>query len=134
MSIGFLVPLALFWEYFRRRSLIMPEWAFLTNHALVLSYLAKHPSITAREMSMDIGITERAIRKIIADLDDAGYIRKRKVGRGMRYRIDPDLPMRSDAHEDIGVGAFLEALGWKRRRRRPRTANSSGDAKTSKPD
>ena len=112
----------------------MPEWAFLTNHALVLSYLAKHPSITAREMSMDIGITERAIRKIIADLDDAGYIRKRKVGRGMRYRIDPDLPMRSDAHEDIGVGAFLEVLGWKRKRRRPRTASSSGDAKTSKPD
>ncbi|MBL7164973.1 MAG: helix-turn-helix transcriptional regulator [Dehalococcoidales bacterium] len=112
----------------------MPEWAFLTNHALVLSYLAKHPSITAREMSMDIGITERAIRKIIADLDDAGYIGKRKVGRGMRYRINPDLSMRNDAHEDIGVGAFLEVLGWKRRRRQPRTASSSGDAKTSKPD
>jgi len=98
----------------------MPEWAFLTNHALVLSYLAKQPSITAREISLAIGITERAIRKIIADLDEAGYISKRKIGRGMRYRINPDLSMRSDAHQDIAIGDFLEALGWKRRRRRPR--------------
>jgi DNA-binding transcriptional ArsR family regulator len=104
------------------------EWTFLTNHALVLSYLAKHPSITAREISIDIGITERAIRKIIADLDEAEYINKRKVGRGTRYRINPDLSLRDDAHDDIAIGDFLEALGWKRRRRKSRPANSSGDA------
>ena len=109
----------------------MSEWAFLTNHALVLSYLAKHPSITAREISMDIGITERAIRKIIADLDEAGYINKRKVGRGTRYRINPDLSMRSDTHDDIAIGGFLEALGWKRRRRRSQADKSSGDTATS---
>lgn len=109
----------------------MPEWAFLTNHALVLSYLAKHPSITAREISLDIGITERAIRKIIADLDEAGYISKRKVGRGTRYRINPDLSMRNDAHEDIDIGDFLGALGWKRRRQRSRADKSSGDTSTS---
>jgi len=103
----------------------------LTNHALVLSYLAKHPSITAREISLDIGITERAIRKIIADLDEAGYINKRKVGRGTRYRINPELSMRSDTHDDTSIGGFLEALGWKRRRRRSRTDKSSGNAATS---
>lgn len=105
----------------------MPEWAFLTNHALVISYLAKKPSITAREISFAIGITERAIRKIIADLDDAGYISKKKVGRGTRYRINPDLSMRSDAHEDIAIGDFLEALGWKRRRQ-SRTTKTAGEA------
>ncbi|MFX0203892.1 MAG: hypothetical protein ACFFCW_47960 [Candidatus Hodarchaeota archaeon] len=47
----------------------MKEWTFLTNHALVLVYLAKHPQITALELSMPIGITERAVRKIIADLE-----------------------------------------------------------------
>ena len=110
----------------------MPEWTFLTNHALVLSYLAKHHSITAREISIDIGITERAIRKIIADLDEAGYISKRKVGRGTRYRINPDMSLRSDTHDNIAIGDFLEALGWKRRRRRLRTdKNSSGDIATS---
>jgi DNA-binding transcriptional ArsR family regulator len=116
-----------FLEYFRGRYLIVSEWAFLTNHALVLSYLAKHPSITAREISIDIGITERAIRKIIADLDEAGYIHKRKVGRGTRYRINPDLSMRSDAHEDIAIGDFLEALGWRRRRQKSRAEKVRGD-------
>lgn len=103
----------------------MSKWAFLTNHALVISYLAKNPSITAREISLAIGITERAIRKIIADIHEAGYISKKKVGRGTRYRINPDLSMRSDAHEDIAVGDFLEALGWKRRRRRARVTKTA---------
>ncbi len=47
----------------------MAEWTFLTNHARVLSFIAKHPSITALELSNSIGITERATRKIIADLE-----------------------------------------------------------------
>ena len=71
----------------------MGEWTFLTSHARVLSFIAKHPSVTALELSNSIGITERATRKIIADLEASGYISKRKVGRRNRYRIDPDQPM-----------------------------------------
>lgn len=109
----------------------MSQWTFLTNHALVLSYLAKHSSITAREISLDIGITERAIRRIIADLDEGGYITKRKAGRGTRYRINPDLAMRNDAYDDIAIGDFLEAMGWKRRRRRSRADKVSDDTQAS---
>ncbi len=112
----------------------MSEWTFLTNYALVLTYLAKQPSITAREISIDCGITERAIRKIIANLDEAGYIRKRKVGRGMRYRINPNLLLRHDTYNEIVIGDFLQALGWKRRRRRQKPTRSSGDVSSSKSD
>ncbi len=112
----------------------MPEWTFLTSHALVLSYLAKQPSITAREISIDCGITERAIRTIIANLDEAGYIRKRKVGRGMRYRINPDLLLRHDTYNEIVIGDFLQALGWKRRRRRLKPALSNSGVSPSKSD
>jgi DNA-binding transcriptional ArsR family regulator len=94
------------------------EWAFITNHGLVLNFLAKRPRITARELSATIGVTERAVRKIIADLDGAGYITKKKEGRRLRYRINPDLPLRHDTHGEIAVGDFLEALGWKGRRKR----------------
>ena len=94
----------------------MVEWTFVTNHALVLSFLAKQPRITARELSATIGVTERTVRKIIADLDEAGYITKKKQGRRIRYRINPDLSMRHDAHQEIAVGHFLEALGWRGRR------------------
>mgnify|MGYP001105408346 CR=1 FL=1 len=96
----------------------MPEWTFVTNHALVLNFLAKQPRITARELATAIGITERTVRKIIADLDAAGYISKKKQGRRIRYRINPHLSLRHDAHQEIAVGDFLKALGWKRRRKR----------------
>jgi len=96
----------------------MPEWRFLTNYALVLSLLAKQPKITARELSASIGITERATRKIIANLEATGYIRKKKEGRRIRYRINPDLSLRHDTCQEMAIGNFLEALGWKRRRKR----------------
>ena len=97
----------------------MPEWMFLTKHALVLSFIAKHPRITARELGIAIGITERAVRKIIADLYVAGYITKKKEGRGVRYRIKPELSLRHDMHREIAIGDFLESLGWKRRKKQP---------------
>jgi len=100
----------------------MAEWTFVTNHALVLSFLAKQPRITARELATNIGVTERTVRKIIADLDEGGYITKKKQGRRIRYRINPDLSLRHDAHQEIAVGDFLAALGWKRRRRSGRGA------------
>lgn len=103
----------------------MPEWGFLTNHALVLSHIAKHPRITARELASAIGITERAVRKFIADLDAAGYITKKREGRGIRYRINPDLPLRHDTFREIAIGDFLESLGWKGRRKRTKTMSSS---------
>jgi DNA-binding transcriptional ArsR family regulator len=93
----------------------MHGWTFLTNHGLVLSVLAKCPRITGRELSAAVGITERATRKIIADLEAEGYISKKKEGRGIRYRINPDLPMRHETYEDTAIGDFLKALGWKKK-------------------
>lgn len=99
----------------------MPEWMFLTQHALVLSLIARQPRITGRELATALGITERTVRRVLADLDAAGHIRKKKVGRGVKYGINPDLSLRHDTHREVAVGNFLETLGWKRRRRRPRT-------------
>ena len=96
----------------------MPEWTFLTNHALVLSYIARHPRITARDLANDIGITERATRKIIADLLDVGYITKRREGRRNHYRVNPDVTLRHPSHGETAVGDLLEALGWKGRKPR----------------
>lgn len=96
----------------------MPEWMFLTKHALVLSLIAKNPRITAQELATSIGTTERQIRRIIADLFNDGYINKKRVGRGTRYRINPNLPLRHDTHQEIAIGDFLDTLGWKQNRRK----------------
>jgi DNA-binding transcriptional ArsR family regulator len=92
----------------------MPEWTFITKHAVLLSLIARHPRITARELATLLGITERAVRKIIADLYTAGYIGKKREGRGVRYSINPDLPLRQDTHREFAVGDMLMSLGWER--------------------
>ncbi len=94
----------------------MPGWKFLTNHALVLCLIAQQPRITAREISSTIGITEKATRNIINDLEIDGYVTKKREGRRIRYWVDPDLPLRSETQQDKAIGDLLETLGWKRRR------------------
>ncbi len=91
----------------------MSEWRFLTNHALVLVFLANDPQITGQELSLSIGITERAVRRIIADLEEAGYIKKTKEGRRIKYRINDKLPFRHPAQRDKEIRILLEGLRWK---------------------
>jgi len=100
----------------------MPEWKFLTNHALVLCLIAQQPRITAREIATTIGITEKAIRNIIKDLENDEYITKKREGRRLRYRVDPDMPLRHEIQQDNSIGNLLETLGWRPgRRKRQRT-------------
>jgi len=88
----------------------MATWTFLTNHAIVLFFLAKHPLITGRELSTLIGITERSVRNIIADLESEGYIRRSKEGRQVRCKINPHLPLRHHTQKDKAIRILLEAL------------------------
>jgi biotin operon repressor len=96
----------------------MAEWTFLTNHALVLSFLAKHRMITGLEVSREVGITERAVRKIIADLEKGGYIVKTREGRRAYYTVKPRLPLRHKTQRDKGIGNLLGLLGWKGTKRK----------------
>ena len=88
----------------------MATWTFLTNHAIVLFFLAKHPLITGRELSRLIGITERSVRNIISDLESEGYIKRSKEGRQVRYKTNPDLPLRHHTQKDKAIRILLEAL------------------------
>ena len=49
-----------------------PEWTFLTNHAQVFLCIAQNDHITAREIANTVGITERAVQRIIDDLEKGG--------------------------------------------------------------
>ncbi len=89
-------------------------WTFITNHGLVLSYIFHNSRSTAREIANNIGVTERTTHKIISELESAGYIERRKVGRRNIYRVDPSLPLRHHTKQDILVEELLEALSTKR--------------------
>ena len=86
------------------------NWHFITNHGLVLSYIANNPSHTAREISMEVNITERTTHKIIKDLQTTGYIQKEKQGRNNSYTIENDLRLRHPSKDHISISKFLEAL------------------------
>ncbi len=87
------------------------DWTFLTNHGRVLAYLAKQPRATTREIAQEANVTERAIQKVIFELETAGYIVRRREGRSNRYTIHPELPMRHRMEREYAVGNLLLALG-----------------------
>jgi DNA-binding transcriptional ArsR family regulator len=94
------------------------EWTFLTRHAVALGIIAKNPRITALDLAGELGMTERAARKLIAELYEAGYIRKKREGRRVRYSINTDKPLRQKLHDKVPVSSLLETLGWKRQKGR----------------
>jgi predicted transcriptional regulator len=65
----------------------MSRWNFLTNHGHILFLIALSPQITIREISLQVGITERAVLKIISDLTKDEYIEVKKEGRKNIYHI-----------------------------------------------
>ena len=87
-----------------------PKWTFITNHGLLLSYIFRNSTSTAREIANYVGVTERTTHKIISDLEAAGYIKRKKIGRRNVYNVDPGLPLRHHTKTDIIVRDFLETL------------------------
>src|SRR5205807_1608503 len=69
-----------------------PTWGFVTNHFYVLRCLARDPSLTLREVAERIGITERAVQRIVAELEEGGYLVRAREGRRNRYLIREGRP------------------------------------------
>jgi predicted transcriptional regulator len=90
-----------------------PTWTFLTNHAQVLVCIAKDPEIRLREIAQRVGITERAVHRIVVELADAGYLTRRRNGRRNQYTIKSDLPIHDPVVEDRSqnVGKLLQIVG-----------------------
>jgi DNA-binding MarR family transcriptional regulator len=87
------------------------NWTFLTNHAQVLLSIARNRSATAREIATQVGITERAVQRILRDLHDAGYISHSREGRQNRYEIHAHIPMRHPAQQNHPVRELIDVLG-----------------------
>ncbi len=55
-----------------------------------------------------IGITERAVQRIIAELEAAGYLSHGREGRNNHYTVRTDLPLRHPIEQHCGVSALIE--------------------------
>ena len=71
-----------------------PSWTFLTNHAHVLLCLAKNPSERMRDIAVEVGITERAVQRIIVELEADGYLNHIRDGRRNVYQVFSRKPLR----------------------------------------
>ncbi len=85
-------------------------WMFLTNHSHVLICLAEDPEMRLRDVAERVGITERAVFRIVADLEEAGVITRHREGRRNQYEVHGGEPLRHPVEKHRTVGDLLGLL------------------------
>jgi DNA-binding transcriptional ArsR family regulator len=90
------------------------SWTFLTNHAHVLLCISRDPSTRLRDVAVAVGITERAAQRIVGELEEAGYLVRRREGRRNAYELRDDRPLRHPLEQEHAVGELLAVLGVER--------------------
>lgn len=82
-------------------------WTFFTNHAHVLVCLAGDPEMRLRDVGVEVGITERAVQKIVSELEAGGVLERERQGRRNVYRILGDLPLRHPLESHCTVDGLV---------------------------
>ena len=90
-----------------------PPWTFLSNHGHILLCVARDPNIRVREIAQAVGITERAVQRILGELEAAGVISRSRNGRRTHYEIDEELPLRHPVEADHTIEELLSLAGSK---------------------
>jgi hypothetical protein len=85
-------------------------WTLLTGHGHVLVEIARSPDARIRDIAPVVGLTERTVQAIVADLEAAGYLTRTRDGRRNRYTVNADSLFRHPAQEGHRVGPFLALL------------------------
>ena len=90
------------------------SWTFLTNHAHVLLAIAAEPDLRVRDIADRVGITERAVQRIVTELETAGYLEIMREGRRNHYRVNTAQPLRHPAEVHHRIGELLQVLSHRR--------------------
>lgn len=88
-----------------------PAWTFLSNHGHVLLCIARDANIRVREIAAAVGITERAVQRILGELEEAGVIARTRKGRRTHYAINDGLPLRHPIEAEHSVGELMRLVG-----------------------
>jgi hypothetical protein len=85
----------------------MASWTFLTHHAHVLVAVSQGTDLTIDQIAAQVGITSRSTAGILADLIEAGYVVKEKVGRNNHYIVNGNIPLRHPQNENANAAELL---------------------------
>ncbi len=105
-------------------------WTFLTNHSHVLICLARDPSARLRDVADEVGITERAVQRIVTDLENGGVLTRTREGRRNRYSIHGERRLRHPVESHRSVLDLLSLVlngTMARDAIAPRTAGANGN-------
>jgi DNA-binding transcriptional ArsR family regulator len=86
-------------------------WTFLTNHMHILVVLGREPGLRIRDLAEQVGITQRAVQRILAELAEGGILRVTKEGRRNRYEINRETRLRHPLESRHTIGELLDLLG-----------------------
>jgi DNA-binding MarR family transcriptional regulator len=86
------------------------SWTFLTNHGHVLLCISRCPEVRLRDVAEDVGITERAAQRIVADLVNEGYLTRVRVGRRNQYQVHTERHLRHPVEEKAQIAALLNLV------------------------
>lgn len=86
------------------------RWTFLTNHAHVLILIYSDPNMILRQIAQIVGITERAVQRIVHELEEEGYLVRQRVGRRNHYSVVLDRPLRHPVEANHSIGELLRLL------------------------
>jgi DNA-binding transcriptional ArsR family regulator len=86
------------------------RWTFLSNHSHVLICIAQHPDIRVSAIAQRVGIGERAVHRILSDLEQAGYVQRERQGRRNVYSVHLDRPLRHPLEASHRVAEAFGAL------------------------
>jgi len=86
------------------------SWTFLTNHSHILICLAENPEMRIRDLADAVGITERAVQRILVELEQGGAITKVKEGRRNHYAVNAELPLRHPVEAHCRFGDILRMV------------------------
>jgi DNA-binding MarR family transcriptional regulator len=85
-------------------------WRFVTSHTQVLLCIARNPDARLRDIAETVGITERAVQRIVADLVESGFVERERVGRRSHYSVNRNTRMRHPSQADRQIGELLDVL------------------------
>ncbi|ANE42533.1 winged helix-turn-helix domain-containing protein [Deinococcus puniceus] len=86
------------------------HWTFLTNHTHVLLCLVRQPDATLRQVALEVGITERAVQRIVRDLEQSGTLTRTRTGRRNSYAVNAAFALRHPLEAHRSVGDLLALL------------------------
>ena len=86
------------------------DWNFFSNFGHVLVALARDPEARIRDLAEEVGITQRAVQRLLHEMEAAGIIEKHREGRRNRYVIARQRHLRHRLERHCTIDELLGLL------------------------